>query len=183
MRIDVRDSGWAVHFRDPVAVDEKMYAKGVKVKAVPILRKNPNVKSDTDSHYAQMAQTYEKEGYFEYLLYDNGIIKEGARSNFFAVKDDVVYTQDNKNVLMGITRKKILDILEDMQIKVRHDDILIDKLEDFDGFFLSGTSIGVMPIGQIDGKCFASAQNTLIKRLIVEYNRCVDDYIAQHTNK
>lgn len=181
MRIDIGQEGCQITFRDPIAVEAKMYEEGVAVKAVPVARKNPNVKSDTDSYYAQMAQTYEKEGYFEYLLYDNGIIKEGARSNFFAVKDGRVYTQDSQNVLMGITRKKILEILENLQIEVCYEDVHLDEIADFDGCFLSGTSIGVMPIKKIDDFAFTGAQNELIKRVLLAYNECVAKYIAQRS--
>ena len=183
MRIDVREGGYEIHFRPPIMVTQNMYREGVRVKTVSVIRKNPNIKSDTGSYYAQMAQSYEKEGYFEYLLYDNGIIKEGTRSNFFAVKDGIVYTQDNQNVLMGITRKKIIDILKSLQVTISYEDVFLDNIQEFDGFFLSGTSIGVMPVKQIDQLSFDSTQNQLIKSLIMEYNECVKQYIARHNQK
>lgn len=110
-------------------------------------------------------------------------LSKKAPDPIFAVKDGIVYTQDNQNVLMGITRKKIIDILKSLQITISYEDVFLDNIREFDGFFLSGTSIGVMPVKQIDQLSFDSTQNQLIKSLIMEYNECVKQYIARHNQK
>ena len=57
--------------------------------------------------------------YDEYLILDNGgHILEGTGSNFYGIKDGVVYTA-GKGVLDGITRKVILSLLPDLKIPLR----------------------------------------------------------------
>lgn len=183
MRIEIDENGYALSFTEPVKTNSQMYAKGVKVKTVMQERKNPNIKSSEQSFYARLSEQYKGQNIFEFILYDNNILKEGTRSNFFGVKNGKLYTQDNKAVLMGVTRKKVFMLADSLNIPICYDDIYFFKIADMDAFFITGTSIGVMPIGKIDDANFASASNETVLKLRNAYDNYVKEYIKIHKNK
>lgn len=180
IRIEVDENGYSFNFAEPVKTNSQMYIDGVNVKTVMQERKNPNVKSSEQSYFSRLSEQYKGENIFEFILYDNNILKEGTRSNFFGVKDGKLYTQDNKAVLMGVTRKKVFMLAQSLGIPICYDDIYFDKIEDMDAFFITGTSIGVMPIGRIDDTAFASAVNETVVKLRNAYDNYVKEYIKIH---
>jgi len=183
MRIEVYQTGYDIKFAEPIKVSAEMYEQGVNVKTVLQQRKDPNVKSNEQSYYARLCEAYKGENIFEFILYDNGILKEGTRSNFFGVKGNKIYTQDNKNVLMGVTRAKVFMLAESLGIEISYDDIYIDKITQMDAFFITGTSIGVMPIKKIDNTEFESAKNHTVLKLHNAYNEYVGEYIKKNKNR
>ena len=183
IRIEVDIQGHTLSFAEPVKTNNQMYINGVNVKTAMQERKNPNIKSSEESFYSNLSEKYKDGDIFEFILYDNNILKEGTRSNFFGVKNGVVYTQDSKAVLMGVTRKKVFMLAEELNIPISHDDIYVDKIGDMDAFFITGTSIGVMPIGRIDDTAFASASNKSVVKLRNAYDDYVKEYIKIHKNK
>lgn len=183
VRIEVDENGYSLNFTEPVKTNSQMYIDGVNVKTVMQERKNPNVKSSEQSYFSRLSEQYKGQNIFEFILYDNNILKEGTRSNFFGVKEGKIYTQDNKAVLMGVTRKKVFMLAESLNIPICYDDIYFDKMADMDAFFITGTSIGVMPIGKIDDANFASARNETLVKLRNAYDNYVKEYIKFHNRK
>ncbi len=178
IRIDVYEDRVELSFSEPIKVEKAMYEEGISVRCVEQVRDNPNVKSDAQSFYRQLKQ--DNEDIFEFLLVDNqGIVKEGARSNFFAVKDGVIYTQGSANVLMGITRSKVVDVIAEEDIALRYRNVYYKDLKHYEAFFITGTSIGVMPISSIDDVGYPSASNETVLKLRKGY----DGKVAQEILK
>lgn len=96
-----------------------------------------------------------KRGYDEVLLTDaEGNLAEGPTTNVFLVDGDgVLRTPPEASVLLGITRRSILDI-------ARHDGVDVVDTEAIPAealgrateAFLTGTSAGVWPIASVDGQ-------------------------------
>lgn len=180
IRIEVDENGYSLSFAEPVMTNNQMYIDGVNVLMVMQERKNPNIKSSEQSFYTRLSEQYKGQDIFEFILYDNNILKEGTRSNFFGVKNGKLYTQDSKAVLMGVTRKKVFMLAQSLNIPICYDDIYFDRITDMDAFFITGTSIGVMPIGKIDDTVFASAGNETVVKLRNAYDNYVKEYIKIH---
>ena len=90
-------------------------------------------------------------GAYEALFYRDDKITEGSHTNFFAVKNRVVYTAPLSNfILEGITREVIIELCIKNKIKVVEDYIGISDLKSFDEFFITGTTTEVTPVIQID---------------------------------
>ena len=88
---------------------------------------------------------------FEAILFRDDIITEGSHTNFFAVKNNNIYTAPLSNyILSGITRKEILELCKENKIDFFEEHITINKLKDYDEFFLTGTTTEVTPVIQID---------------------------------
>ena len=93
-------------------------------------------------------------GYDESLLLDErGLIAEGSGQNIFIVKSGKVYTNDEKSsILLGVTRKTIIDLCEELDIKIIIKDLSIDELINADEAFFTGTASEVTPIISLDDK-------------------------------
>jgi len=88
---------------------------------------------------------------FEAILFRDDLITEGSHTNFFAVKDNKIYTAPLSNfILNGITRKVILELCKENKISFFEKYIKLNELKTFDEFFITGTTTEVTPVIQID---------------------------------
>lgn len=94
-----------------------------------------------------------KDGFDEVLFYDEeGKIREGASTNFYAVKGGKIYTHPLGNYLLkGVTRENIFKICQTLGIEIIEEPPNIKDVEKWDGAFISGTLTGIMPINSING--------------------------------
>jgi branched-subunit amino acid aminotransferase/4-amino-4-deoxychorismate lyase len=92
-------------------------------------------------------------GALDALLIDrNGHVTEGTRSNFFAFQDNTLVTA-GEDILLGVTRKLILEAAEALGMDIRFEKISLKELLEnrYDEPFISSTSMGAMPLREIDG--------------------------------
>ena len=88
-----------------------------------------------------------EEGVDELIMSDNGFITEGAVSNIFCVKKDMIFTPPlETNILPGVTRKVILEILNELDFKCEEEGITEDFLLSSDELWITNTTKGVVPI-------------------------------------
>ncbi len=162
------------HFYPP----EEAYTEGVKVGIYEYSRDNPNAKVFRNEFRQEMKKIQQEKDAFEMLLMgSDGTLPEGSRSNAFYVKDDKLYTSPTDRVLQGITRQMVLKICEEIPVEVMEETLTLDEVKLVDGAFLSGTSIGVLPIAQIEDMEFQSAKNPLIKEIRRRYEKRKEDDI------
>jgi branched-chain amino acid aminotransferase len=96
-----------------------------------------------------------RQGYDEVLLTDaDGNLAEGPTTNVFLVDaEGVLRTPPEEGVLLGITRRSILEIARHHGLRVVDDQpIPASALGLAREAFLTGTSAGVWPIESVDGK-------------------------------
>ena len=55
---------------------------------------------------------YKGENNWALMIDPDGFVTEGTGSNFFMVKNNVLYTPEGRNVLRGITMQTVIDDLE-----------------------------------------------------------------------
>jgi branched-chain amino acid aminotransferase len=93
-----------------------------------------------------------RQGYDDVLLVDeDGFIAEGPTSNVFLFDaNGVLKTPSPCNVLLGVTRRSIIDIAKHDGIEVHEEDIRPEELLEAREVFLSGTNVGVWPVVEID---------------------------------
>jgi D-alanine transaminase len=99
-----------------------------------------------------MAKTMAKEkGCNEAIFCDiNGYVYEGATTNLFIVKDEIFLTPPLKNVLPGVTRKRLIEFLGKKEFKVVEKNIFLWDLFNSDGVFLTGTSFEIGYVRRIN---------------------------------
>ncbi len=93
------------------------------------------------------------DGAYEAILIRNDRVTEGAASNVFIVKDGVVYTPPKDGqILPGITRDLVVELLKSSGQKIVEKYFSVQALKMADEVWLTGSTTGVAPVVQIDGK-------------------------------
>ena len=126
------------------------FKKGVDVELVNLQRTNPNIKTWNKNVRKFSDKFIRKNNIYEVILTtDEGFLLEGSRSNIFGLKKGVLITPPGEKVLPGITRQVIKDLASENNIQLREELIHKNDLCDFQSFFLTGTSPGILPIRSI----------------------------------
>lgn len=113
-----------------------------------------------------------KQGAIDALLLDkNKNIREGTRSSFFAITGNTLIAPPKENVLEGVTRKVILEVARTI-MSVEEKGIPLAGIRDYDECFITSTTLGVMPVRQINGiflKETKGVKVSLLQELFTEY--------------
>jgi branched-chain amino acid aminotransferase len=95
-------------------------------------------------------------GAADVLYHHNGNVTECPRSNFFIVTADDALATPGKNVLKGITRLKLLDIVrsqitvEGRSIRLEERDVKLEELLTAKEAFITNTTKLIVPVTHID---------------------------------
>lgn len=130
---------------------------GVRLQTSTFTRNHPNSalqRAKVVGHYVNSIMArYEANdnGFDEALMLDqNGYVAEGTGENIFVVKDGIVTTPPVANILPGITRGTVMEILAHEGIEVREQFFGRDALYTADEAFMCGTAAEVTPIRELD---------------------------------
>ena len=94
---------------------------------------------------------------FETILFENGFITEGAVSNVFCCIDNKIFTPPlTENILPGVTRKVILDLIQDTSFEYEETKITVDSFLSAEEIWVTNSTKGVIPIIELDGKKIGS---------------------------
>lgn len=94
----------------------------------------------------------EQGGYEALLIRPDGTITEGARTSFFAVVDGRLRTGPlTPEILPGVTRGVVLELIRQLQLPVEERHLMRDELPRVQELFLTGTTAEVLPITTVDG--------------------------------
>jgi D-alanine transaminase len=113
----------------------------------------------------------------------NGYFTESTHSNIFGVKEGVVFTHPDSNlVLPGITKIAIRKICNNLGITIREIAIPYDECSHYDEFFISGTGSEVMPVVQLEDIIIGDGKPGRVTRQIQQeffrltYGEMADDW-------
>lgn len=153
------------------------YLNGVKTGICHAVRYNPNAKVLNTEARKRANNTIVEEKLFEVLLMNNKeMITEGSRSNVFFIKNNVVLTPPQKDVLNGITRRNIIKICKEHQIEILEKSIHYTDIQHMDTMCLSGTSLKILPVNSL-GTCHFDVKNEILRKLMRLYDEAIEDYI------
>jgi D-alanine transaminase len=153
--------------------------KGVKVILQEDVRwLRCDIKSTSLLPVVLASQKATEENAAEAILVRDGMVTEGTHTNFFAVKNETLYTAPKSHLILeGITRKVVLELCEKFKIDFREEFINKDDLKSFDEFFITSTTKEITPVTSIDywtinegnpGKITMSLQS-VFKKLVEDY--------------
>lgn len=132
------------------------YIKGAQAICFSGQRAFPMCKSlNTLVNYLAQRQAA-RLGAREAILCSSGTMTEGSRSNIFAVHGGAVTTPPAAHVLAGITRDIVIRLAGELGIPVAEGALTVRELEDYDEFFVTSTSMHIMPIVAVDGRPIGS---------------------------
>ena len=111
-------------------------------------------------------------GVFEGIQVRDGVITEGSSSNFFIVKDSVVWTHPLSNlILQGITRTVMMEeIFTKLGLTVVEKAFGVDFVKKADEAFVTGTTTEIMPFIQIDREPVGDGKvGPVVRKLLEAY--------------
>lgn len=129
---------------------DEFYNRGIKLITFEGERLFPTSKTkDLLLCYIAYREAVKHEAIDALLVDRNKNIREGTRSSFFVIKDNTLIVPPKEKVLEGVTRKIILDIVSKI-MRIKEKDIPLKKIKEYDEHFITGTTLNVMPVKQID---------------------------------
>ena len=144
--------------------EENDFDMGLKLVTYGHQRQLPFIKTIDYLQAVRLHPFMKENGADDVLYYNNDIVTECPRANFFIVTDSEVVTTQN-NILRGITRSKILDFKIDGYAIVERDFTLAD-LQEAKEAFISSTTKYAYPVSVIDGKVLGDGRIGPVTRQI-----------------
>ena len=131
-----------------------LYSKGIKLLLTAFKREIPEVKTINYLNGIRLIPNLKKKGAVEPLYYFDGKLLETVRSNVFIVNKEGTLMTPNQDILMGITRKKVIEAANELGITVREGTVLLEDLKEAAEVIITGSNKKVMPVVQIDDQTF-----------------------------
>ncbi|MFL5676146.1 MAG: branched-chain amino acid transaminase [Chloroflexota bacterium] len=112
----------------------------------------------------------ELNGYDEaVVLTTDGHVNEASAANLFMVRDGIAYTPPvNDDLLEGVTRKAMMELLRNEKVEVVERSIDRSELYVADELFLCGTGVQISPVTEIDHRPIGSGSIGPITSLVKE---------------
>jgi len=142
-------------------VNAESAKKGISVITVPDIRwSRRDIKS-----VALLAQVLAKQAAAEagageaWMIEDGKVTEGGSSSAFILTQDDVIVTRHNgSEILPGCTRKAVVKLAEERQLRVEERAFSVDEALKAKEAFITSASLFVQPVVSIDGKTVAGGK-------------------------
>ncbi len=144
---------------------QEWYENGISINTFQIKRINPNLKIFDIQYKNTIEYHLKKTGVFETIITYKGIVQEGSRSNVFFLKDNTIHTPSVDTVLPGITRNKVFLAANENNMQILETNIYLIDLQKYQGAFITGTSIDLLPINKIDNIIFNTTDSETFKKI------------------
>ena len=171
-----------IHYVDITLPTEEDFKSGISAASLLWERQDPNIKAFRGDYKAAVAAVFDETEAFEVVLADNdGRLYEGSKSNFFAIVDGAVYSAPDDKILIGITRRRVMEALDKEGIELKIGTFTLNELKESGAALLvSSTPFDILPIASVDGVEFSSADNAVLKRIMSAYAGQTAEYITDN---
>lgn len=154
----------------PHFLDRKLYSQGVKTITFKNERLFPNAKTlNMLLSYIAYKKAKENECYDALLIDSNNNVIEGTRTNFFTIKDNIIFSPPKEKILEGVTKMTVLHVAKKHGFNFKESDIPLSQISKFDCAFLTSTSAKIVPVKQVDDFVFPQIPEKL-KELMKIYD-------------
>lgn len=173
-----------IYFIDPESLNPEAYEQGIHVILFKGERSNPQLKTVGSSFRDRVEAARAHTGAYEALLVDDqGYITEGSRSNVFFLKNGSLLTPPAHTVLLGVTRKHVLNLCKSLHLPVREELLHQEEISEISGAFITGTTVDIAPVRSIADHTISSMENPCIQDIMKRYSDEIEKYIEQHHPK
>ena len=127
----------------------------------------------------------QQKGYDEAVLVRDGIVTEASASNLWMVKDEVLYTHPDGNlVLPGIAKIKIRELVKALGIELKEEAFTEKELLAADECFKTSSVAEIMPIIEIDNQTIGDGTpGEVTKKLLNAYIESVNLAVQAHRDE
>lgn len=155
---------------NPLFPDKKLYRDGVQTVTYEYERPFPHAKTLNMLQSYLAYRTAKEAGAYDALLIDGqGRITEGTRTNFFCIKGKTLFSPNEKNILLGVTRKAVLKVAAKNGFELVQKDIRPSDLGEYEGAFLTSTSSKILPVSSVGDFVFGG-QPQALKELMAAFD-------------
>ena len=175
-----------IHLVEVNVPDESKFANGINTCLFQWERQTPNLKIFRGDYKNAVNEKFRTENAhgkpFELVLSDNdGKLYEGSMSNLFVIMDGKVYSAPDDKILIGITRRRVIEALKRSGLELTTGMFTMDELVKGNAaIFVSSTPFDILPVTYIDDRTFDSVNNPLLKMISEAYAGYTEEYIASH---
>ena len=186
IRIVLTKDHLLLHLVDVNVPDKTMFANGINTSLLKWERQTPNLKIFRGDYKNAVNEKFKTENAhgkpFELVLSDNeGKLYEGSMSNLFVIMDGSVYSAPDDKILIGITRRRVIEALKRSGLELKTGMFTIEELVKGNAaIFVSSTPFDILPVTYIDDHTFDSASDPLLNMISKAYAGYTEEYIASH---
>ena len=183
IRIVLTKESLLIHQADITLPSEELFEQGINTSLLNWERKTPNLKIFRGDYKTRVNEKFKEANShglpFELVLSDNeGRLYEGSMSNLFIIRDGQVYSAPDEKILIGITRKRVMEALKRSGFELQIGMFRPDELDPAkDAVFVSSTPFDILPVRYIDDYEFRSSDNQILKMISKMYREYTSEYI------
>jgi branched-chain amino acid aminotransferase len=153
------------------------YSNGVKLKSEDHVRAIADIKTTNYNFPVWLSGDWKSNGFEDVIYYHNQIISESSRSNIFIIKNGEIHTP-NEHILHGITRKRVLELAEKVEIRP----ITFEECLNADEVFMTSTTKKILPVTQIDDKRIGNGRvGKVTSELMHKFKEMEMSYLSNQT--
>ncbi len=161
---------------------DKLFENGINAivtsqRVIPEELLDPKIKNRSRMFYMMAnieVSKYEGENNWALLLDPDNNVAEGTGANFFMVKDNILYTPEPRNILVGISRAYVFELAKQLDIEYMEKNLKVDDILNADEAFFTGTPFAMLPITSINGKKLGDGnKGKIFLKLIQEWSKNV----------
>ncbi|RNI27195.1 amino acid aminotransferase [Rufibacter immobilis] len=130
---------------------QEQVARGIKIITHEYVRELPLAKTINYSMGIRLLQEVKARQADDVLYHHGGVVTEFPRSNFFLLTQDNVLVTPAQEVLLGVTRRNVLELAR-QQYQVQERTVTLEDIAQAREAFMTSTTKRVLPIVEVDGK-------------------------------
>jgi branched-chain amino acid aminotransferase len=160
---------------------ENDYQFGVNAVTYRFVRENPNSKIWNQTLREITDEIIASQKVFEVIyVNDKDCLTEGSRSNLFFIKDNQLISAPESDILLGITRKYIIETACVAGMKLIEKDVNLSEISEYSCAFISGTSPKILPLKLLNQTEF-DVNNHKLRNLMTDFNKVIEANINNFT--
>ena len=142
---------------------------------------DPRLNCHSKLHEVQALVQAIEAGADEALMLDiHGFVSTCNATNFFMVKNGVVWTSTGQYCMNGITRGKVIEVAQENGITCYQKNFSLFDVYGADEAFVTGTFGGLTPVIAVDGRVIGAGKlGAVTERLSALYRAKIQDTVAQ----
>lgn len=190
LRIVVTADTLLIHMCEANIPPQKMFETGINTNILKWERVDPNVKVFRGDYKKSVFDAFHRANPngmpYEIILADrDDRLYEGSKSNFFVVSGNKVYSAPNDKILIGITRKRVIESLDRAGMVLDFKTFTIDELKELEdpALFVSSTPFDILPVTHIEDNEFDSVNNPYLQKISGMYREITKEYIKNYKQR
>jgi D-alanine transaminase/branched-chain amino acid aminotransferase len=146
---------------------EAQVTTGIKIITHAYVRELAAAKTINYSMGIRLIQQIKAKGADDVLYHQNGVVSEFPRSNFFIVTQENTVLTPAREVLLGVTRKNVLEIAG-RKYKTEEGEVTLADISRAKEAFMTSTTKRVLPIVEVDGTPVGNGNPGEVSRYLLQ---------------